>query len=99
MTRGLSPFLRDSTYSGALFTSRGAMASAPLLPLAALPALAWRSAPYEVRAALALLVWAAPVAAAGLARVTRRVLIASAHTLRPRCHALRVGTGAFVMQG
>ncbi|MFF5408565.1 sensor histidine kinase [Streptomyces misionensis] len=81
MTRGFRPFLRGSTYSGALFAALGAMASAPLLPLAALPALAWRTAPYEVRAALALLVWAALVAVAGLVPVTRRVLIASARRL------------------
>ncbi|MFQ6145697.1 sensor histidine kinase [Streptomyces seoulensis] len=81
MTRGFSPLLRGSTYSGALFAALGAMASAPLLPLAALPALAWRSAPYGARAALALLVWAALVAAAGLAPVTRRVLIVSARRL------------------
>ncbi|MFJ6867606.1 sensor histidine kinase [Streptomyces termitum] len=64
-----------------LFASLGAMASAPLLPLAALPALAWLSAPYEVQAALTVVVWAALVAAAGLAPVTRRVLIASARRL------------------
>ncbi|MEL5956452.1 hypothetical protein AADR41_17065 [Streptomyces sp. CLV115] len=39
-TRGSSPFPRGSTCSGTLFVSLGAMASAPLPPLAALPALA-----------------------------------------------------------
>lgn len=79
--RVIRPFLRGSTYSGALFAFLGAMASAPLLPFAVLPALAWRSAPYGVRAALALLVWAALITVVGLAPTTRRVLIASARRL------------------
>ncbi|MFJ7195641.1 MULTISPECIES: sensor histidine kinase [unclassified Streptomyces] len=81
MSRGIRPFLRGSTYSGVLFAFLGAMASAPLLPLAALPALAWSSAPYGVQAALTLLVWAALVAAVGLARTTRWVLTGSARRL------------------
>ncbi|WP_277965781.1 histidine kinase [Streptomyces sp. AV19] len=46
-----------------------------------LPALAWPSAPYEVRAVLTLLAWAALISVVGLARTTRRVLIASARRL------------------
>ncbi|MCX5036439.1 histidine kinase [Streptomyces coelicoflavus] len=81
MTRAFRPFLRGSTYSGALLALLGAMASAPLLPLAVLPALAWRSAPYGVRAGLVLLIWAALITAVGFVPVTRRVLTASARRL------------------
>ncbi|MFF9350200.1 histidine kinase [Streptomyces sp. NPDC014734] len=81
MTRGIRPFLSGSTYTGMLFAFFGAMASAPLLPFAALPAQAWPSAPYEVQAALALLVWAALVAPVGLATITRRVLIMCARRM------------------
>ncbi|MFI9601225.1 sensor histidine kinase [Streptomyces sp. NPDC052043] len=81
MIRAIRPFLRGSTYSGALFAFLGAMASAPLLPPAVLPALVWPSAPYGMRAALALLVWAALITAVGLVPATRRVLIASARRL------------------
>ncbi|GAA2277004.1 histidine kinase [Kitasatospora cystarginea] len=73
--------LRGSTYAGALFAYCGALASLPLLPFAMLPALTWRSAPYGVRAVLTLLVWAALIGAVGLARTTRRALIASARRL------------------
>ncbi|WP_051967551.1 hypothetical protein [Kitasatospora mediocidica] len=75
MIRGIRPLLRGSTYSGALFAYCGALVSFPLLPFAMLPALLLRQAPYAVQAVLALLVWAALVAAVGLARTTRRVLI------------------------
>ncbi|WP_283164961.1 histidine kinase [Streptomyces sp. HU2014] len=51
------------------------------LPLAMLPAVVWRSAPYGVRIALTLFVWAALIGAVGLARTTRRVLIAGARRL------------------
>ncbi|MFB7188506.1 sensor histidine kinase [Streptomyces sp. NPDC056230] len=81
MTRGIRPLLRGSTYAGALFASCGALASIPLLPLALLPALAWESAPEGVQVALALLVWAALIGVAGLARTTRRVLIVGARRL------------------
>lgn len=81
MNRAIRPFLHGSTYSGALFAFLGATASAPLLPLAVLPALMWGSAPYGVRAALALLVWATLIAAAGLVPAVRRVLIVSARRL------------------
>ncbi|MGW5128291.1 sensor histidine kinase [Streptomyces sp. NPDC004069] len=81
MIRAIRPFLRGSTYSGTLFAFLGAMASAPLLPFAALPALVWPSVPYGMRAALALLVWAALITAFGLVPSTRRVLIASARRL------------------
>ncbi|GAA0395077.1 histidine kinase [Streptomyces luteireticuli] len=81
MIRGIHPLLRGSTYSGALFAFSGAMASLPLLPIAMLPALVWPSAPYEVRAAVTLLLWAVLVAAVGLARAARRVLTASARRL------------------
>ncbi|WP_344640929.1 sensor histidine kinase [Kitasatospora cystarginea] len=81
MIRGIRPLLRGSTYAGALFAYCGALASLPLLPFAMLPALTWRSAPYGVRAVLTLLVWAALIGAVGLARTTRRALIASARRL------------------
>ncbi|MDH6118539.1 signal transduction histidine kinase [Kitasatospora sp. GAS204A] len=81
MIRGIRPLLRGSTYSGALFAYCGALASMPLLPFAMLPALAWRSAPYGVRAVLTLLIWAALIAVVGLARTTRRALIACARRL------------------
>ncbi|GHC32697.1 two-component sensor histidine kinase [Streptomyces cinnamoneus] len=75
------PLLRGSTYAGVLFASCGALVSLPLLPLAMLPALVWPSAPYGVQCVLALLVWAALIGVAGLARPTRRVLIACARRL------------------
>ncbi|GHG47847.1 sensor histidine kinase [Streptomyces griseocarneus] len=81
MIRGIRSLLRGSTYSGALFAYCGALVSLPLLPFAMLPALAWRSAPYGVQAALTLLVWAALTGVVGLARTTRRVLIACARRL------------------
>ncbi|WP_035796576.1 sensor histidine kinase [Kitasatospora mediocidica] len=81
MIRGIRPLLRGSTYSGALFAGLGALVSMPLLPFAMLPALALRPAPYAVQAVLSLLVWAALVAAFGLARTTRRALIAGARRL------------------
>ncbi|MFJ2865447.1 sensor histidine kinase [Kitasatospora sp. NPDC087314] len=81
MFRGIRPFLRGSTYAGVLFAYCGALASLPLMVLAMLPALLWRSAPWEVQAALCLLVWAALVAAVGLARTTRRVLVVGARRL------------------
>ncbi|MEW2528327.1 histidine kinase [Streptomyces sp. NPDC047071] len=64
-----------------LFAVLGAFASLPLLPFAMLPALAWRSAPYGVQVALTLLVWAALIGAVGLARTTRRGLVAAARRL------------------
>lgn len=73
--------MRGSTYAGMLFAFFGAMASLLLLPFAVLPALVWPSAPYEVQALVTLLLWAALVAVAGLARTTRRVLVASARRL------------------
>lgn len=81
MIRGLRPLLRGSTYSGALFGYCGALASLPLLPFAAAPVLLWRSAPEGLRAVLALLVWAALIGVIGLARGTRRVLVAAARRL------------------
>ncbi|MBB4924495.1 sensor histidine kinase [Kitasatospora kifunensis] len=81
MIRGIRPLLRGSTYSGVLFAYCGAAASIPLLPFAMVAALAWRSAPYGVQAVLALLVWAVLISAVGLARSTRRVLIACARRL------------------
>ncbi|WP_327063576.1 histidine kinase [Kitasatospora purpeofusca] len=83
MLKGLRPLLRGSTYSGMLFAYCGALASLPLLPFALPPVLLWPSAPYGVRAALVLLVWAALTGAVGLVPVTRRALIALArHLLR-----------------
>ncbi|WP_330455330.1 MULTISPECIES: histidine kinase [unclassified Streptomyces] len=81
MFRGLRPLLRGSTYTGALFAYCGALASLPLLPFAALPALAWPSAPAGVAYALTALLWSALIAAVGLARTTRRVLIACARRM------------------
>ncbi|MEU6233597.1 histidine kinase [Kitasatospora sp. NPDC047058] len=81
MIRGLRPLLRGSTYAGALFAYGGALASLPLLLFAMVPVLAWRAAPYAVQAGLTLLLWAALVSAIGLARTTRRALIASARRL------------------
>ncbi|MFI8930239.1 sensor histidine kinase [Streptomyces sp. NPDC053474] len=81
MFRGIRPLLRGSTYAGMLFAVLGAFASLPLLPFAMLPALGWRSAPYGVQAAVTLLVWAALIGAVGLARTTRRGLVAAARRL------------------
>ncbi|TQF02679.1 two-component sensor histidine kinase [Kitasatospora acidiphila] len=81
MIRGIRPLLRGSTYTGALFAYCGALLSLPLLPFAMVPVLVWRSAPSAARAVLTLLVWAALVAVLGLARTTRRVLIACARRL------------------
>ncbi|WP_424889799.1 sensor histidine kinase [Streptomyces sp. XH2] len=81
MIRGIRPLLRGSTYAGALFAYCGALASLLLLPFAALPALVWPSAGYGVRAVLTLLVWAVLIGATGLARTTRRVLIACARRM------------------
>ncbi|MFJ9947245.1 histidine kinase [Kitasatospora sp. NPDC091207] len=83
MIRGLRPLLRGSTYSGMLFAFCGALASLPLVPFALLPTLAWPSAPYGARVALVLVAWAALIGLVGLARTTRRALIAFArHLLR-----------------
>ncbi|MFJ3880301.1 sensor histidine kinase [Streptomyces sp. NPDC090077] len=81
MIRAFRPFLRGSTYVGMVFAHAGALASLPLLPFALLPALAWHPAPQGARIAVVLLVWAALVGAAGLARTTRRALIVSARRL------------------
>lgn len=81
MIRGIRPLLRGSTYSGMLFAYCGALASLPLLLFALLPTLAWPSAPYGVQAVLVLLVWAALIGLVGLARTTRRALIAFARQL------------------
>ncbi|CAL2068153.1 Two-component sensor histidine kinase [Streptomyces murinus] len=81
MTRGFRPLLRGSTYAGALFAYCGALVSLPLLPFAALPALAWPSAPEGVRVVLTVLVWAGLIGVIGLARTTRRVLIACARRM------------------
>ncbi|MEE1744509.1 sensor histidine kinase [Streptomyces sp. JV184] len=81
MFRGIRPLLRGSTYAGALFAYGGAFASIPLLVLALLPVAEWRSAPYGVRVALALVVWAALIGVVGLARTTRWVLIVCARRL------------------
>ncbi|MFE3182610.1 sensor histidine kinase [Streptomyces violascens] len=78
MFRGIRPLLRGSTYTGVLFASCGALASLPLLPFAMLPGLLWRSAPYGAQMGLGLLVWAALIGAAGLARTTRRALVVAA---------------------
>ncbi|WP_441247176.1 sensor histidine kinase [Kitasatospora sp. McL0602] len=78
MIWGIRPLLRGSTYMGVLFAWSGALASLPLLPFALLPTAAARSAPEGVQIALVLLVWAVLVGAVGLARTTRRVLIACA---------------------
>ncbi|QEU93925.1 sensor histidine kinase [Streptomyces kanamyceticus] len=81
MFRGIRPLLSGSTYAGALFAYCGALASLPLLPFAALPAVAWPSAPVGVQFALTALVWAVLIGAIGLARTTRRVLIACARRM------------------
>ncbi|WP_063837490.1 sensor histidine kinase, partial [Streptomyces sp. NRRL WC-3549] len=95
MFRGIRPLMRGSTYAGALFAYCGALASLPLLPFAALPAVAWSSAPEGVGFALTLLVWSVLIGVTGLARTTRRVLIACARRMlavplpdpvaKPRC--------------
>ncbi|MFB6815944.1 sensor histidine kinase [Streptomyces sp. NPDC056347] len=81
MFRGIRPLLRGSTYTGALFAYCGALASLPLLPLAALPALAWPSAPVGARFALTALIWSVLIGLTGLARPTRRVLVACARRM------------------
>ncbi|MET9609579.1 histidine kinase [Streptomyces sp. NPDC006512] len=81
MFRGIRPLLRGSTYSGALFAYCGALASLPLLPVAALPAVAWPSAPFGVQFALTVLVWSVLIGVIGLAGTTRRVLIACARRM------------------
>ncbi|MEU8936761.1 histidine kinase [Streptomyces goshikiensis] len=81
MITGIRPLLRGSTYAGALFAYGGALLSLPLLPFAMLPALAWQSAPEGVRIAVVLLLWAALIGVTGLARGTRRALIAGARRL------------------
>ncbi|MFF2659630.1 sensor histidine kinase [Kitasatospora sp. NPDC058032] len=78
MIRGIRPLLSGSTYTGVLFAFCGALASLPLLPFAMLPALLWSPAPYAAQAVLTLLVWAVLIGLLGLARTTRRVLVASA---------------------
>ncbi|MFZ3475058.1 hypothetical protein ACODT3_00700 [Streptomyces sp. 4.24] len=81
MFRRIRPLLRGSTYSGALFAYCGALASLPLLPFAALPAVAWPSASSGVQFALTVLVWSVLIGVIGLARTTRRVLIACARRM------------------
>ncbi|MFF4098798.1 sensor histidine kinase [Streptomyces sp. NPDC001903] len=81
MFRGIRPLLRGSTYSGALFAYCGALASLPLLPFAALPAVAWPSAAVAVQFVLTGLVWAVLIGVIGLARTTQRVLIACARRM------------------
>ncbi|MEC4017568.1 sensor histidine kinase [Streptomyces sp. H27-D2] len=81
MIWGIRPLLRGSTYTGMFFAYCGALASIPLLPFAMLPTLVWPSAPYGVKAVLTLLVWAALIGTIGLARTTRRALIAFARRL------------------
>ncbi|MFD9859135.1 sensor histidine kinase [Streptomyces alboflavus] len=81
MFRGIRPLLRGSTYSGALFAYCGALASLPLLPFAALPAMALPSASLGVQLALTLLVWSVLIGVIGLARTTRRVLVACARRM------------------
>ncbi|MCX4967254.1 histidine kinase [Streptomyces sp. NBC_00654] len=81
MFRGIRPLLRGSTYSGALFAYCGALASLPLLPFAALPAMAWPSASVGVQFALTVLAWSVLIGVIGLARTTRRVLIACARRM------------------
>ncbi|MCZ4099008.1 two-component sensor histidine kinase [Streptomyces sp. SID13666] len=76
MIWGIRPLLRGSTYTGMFLAYCGALASIPLLPFAMLPTLVWPSAPYGVKAVLTLLVWAALIGTIGLARTTRRALIA-----------------------
>ncbi|MCX4528777.1 MULTISPECIES: sensor histidine kinase [unclassified Streptomyces] len=81
MIKGIRPLLRGSTYAGALFAYGGALASLPLLLFALLPTLGLRSAPEGVQIGAVLLVWAVLIGLAGLARTTRRVLIASARRM------------------
>ncbi|MGW2013729.1 sensor histidine kinase [Streptomyces sp. NPDC001927] len=81
MIKGLRPLLRRSTYSGALFAYLAVLASLPLLSLALLPALAWRSAPEGVQIVVVLLGWTVLIGLVGLARTTRRVLVVSARRL------------------
>ncbi|MFE0171346.1 sensor histidine kinase [Streptomyces sp. NPDC059002] len=81
MFRGIRPLLRGSTYSGALFAYCGALASLPLLPFAALPAMALPSASVGVQFTLTVLVWSVLIGVIGLARTTRRVLIACARRM------------------
>ncbi|MFD9884633.1 sensor histidine kinase [Streptomyces alboflavus] len=81
MFRGIRPLLRGSTYSGVLFAYCGALASLPLLPFAALPAMALPSASLGVQLALTLLVWSVLIGVIGLARTTRRVLVACARRM------------------
>ncbi|OAR22657.1 two-component sensor histidine kinase [Streptomyces sp. ERV7] len=81
MMRGIRPLLRGSTYAGMLLAYCGALASLPLLACALLVTLVWPSGPYGARAALVLVVWAALIGAVGLARTTRRALIAVARRL------------------
>ncbi|MDJ0383888.1 histidine kinase [Streptomyces sp. G-G2] len=81
MIWGIRPLLRGSTYAGMFFAYCGALASIPLLPFAMLSTLVWPSAPYGMKAVLTLLVWAALIGTVGLARTTRRALIAFARRL------------------
>ncbi|MEI5098285.1 histidine kinase [Streptomyces sp. PmtG] len=81
MIRKIRPLLSGSTYAGTLFAFCGALASLPLLPFAMLPTLVVPSAPYGVLLVLALLVGAAAVGSVGLARTSRRTLIAFARRL------------------
>ncbi|MFE7411669.1 sensor histidine kinase [Streptomyces laurentii] len=81
MFRGFRLLSRGSTYTGALFAYCGALASLPLLPFAVLPTMLWPSAPVGVQGALALLVWSVLIGVIGLARTTRRVLIACARRM------------------
>ncbi|MFE3647411.1 sensor histidine kinase [Streptomyces sp. NPDC059152] len=81
MFKGIRPLLRGSTYSGALFAYCGALVSLPLLPVAALPAMAWPSASVGVQFVVTVLVWSVLIGVIGLARTTRRVLIACARRM------------------
>ncbi|MCY0929534.1 histidine kinase [Streptomyces sp. H27-H1] len=81
MIWGIRPLLRGSTYTGMFFAYCGALASVPLLPFAMLPTLVWPDAPYGMQALLTLLVWAVLIGTVGLARTTRRALIACARRL------------------
>ncbi|MFB0629761.1 sensor histidine kinase [Streptomyces sp. AB3(2024)] len=78
MIKGIRPLLRGSTYTGALFAYCGVLLG---LPLPLLAAVAWALAPGPAGTALALVLWAALIGAAGLARTTRRVLIVGARRL------------------
>lgn len=91
--------LRGSTYTGVLFAFLGAAASTVLLSVAVLPALLWESGPYGVRAALVLVVWAGLIAAAGLARTTRWVLIAGPAACWTRRCRSRPGRSAWTGGG